>query len=381
MSFSMKVEQVELMKALNSLKNSTGKGKLTPYEKYLRLEMKLEPGNRHLLMLQTCNGGDFKELHFHVLDGTDGVSPLIEFDKLYRIVSTVDPMSEITMTQVDTMIKFDYTGRREPIMFNGVDSELFPRKPDLTKGNTMELEYDVLLAALEFCSPYLSTESPNAILNCMSVKIESQKIQFTAIDNTNKRFVYGECPTTSLTPGEFLVEVSALKKMFAGFSPKAKIDINMSETHITLSQPHIQTSLRQIAGAFPDITKNVLKPCPISLSMNKHELLSALDRVKVFVDEHDYKARIVNVKFNNMLTSISLKSQLGELEEAIMTQSNSGELEMSFLVDSFYQSVKSIDSDEINFGFYAKNNAILTPKIPSSRYQDQRVLVQAIQLD
>lgn len=381
MSFSMKVEQIELMKALNSLKNSTGKGKLTPYEKHLRLEMKTESGNRHLLTLQTSNGGDFKELHFHVLDGTDGISPLIEFEKLHRIVSTIDPMSEITMTQEETMIRFDYTGRREPIMFNGVDSELFPKKPDLTKGNAMELEYDVLLGALEFCAPYLTTESPNPILNCMNVAIEPPMIKFSAIDNTSKRFVYGECATTSLTKGEFLVEVSALKKMFPGFSPNSKIQINMGETHVTFSQSHIQTSLRRIAGSFPDITKNMLRPCPAQLTMNKQELLSALDRVKVFVDEKDYKARIINVKFDNMISNISLKSQLGQLDESIVTQSNATPFEMSFLVDSFYQSIKSIESDDILLEFYSKNNVLLKPKTPSPRYADQRVLVQAIQLD
>ena len=381
MNFSMKVEQVELMKALNSLRSSIGKGKLSPYEKYLKLEIKTEPGNRHLLILHTSCDGDYKQLRFHVLDGTDGVSPLIEFSKLYGIVSTIDPISEITMTQEDTMIRFDYTGRHDPIMFNGVDSEMFPQSPDLSKGETLELEYSVLLSALEFCAPYLTTDSPNPILNCMDVTIEPTLIKFSAVDNANKRFVYGECPTSSTTPGRFTVEVSALKKMIAGLSPNMKVEINISETHVTFSQSHLQISLRRIVGDFPDITKLMLKTCPVNLVMNKQDLLSALERVKVFVDEKDYKARIINVKFDNMLTNISLKSQLGQLEEMIVTQSNSTALEMSFLVDSFYQSIKSIDSVDVALDFYSKNNVLLKPNTPSTRYSEQRVLVQAIQLD
>lgn len=382
-TFKLEIEQIELFHAFQQIKPAIGVGKrcLTPHDKFIYLEVKSTLTGR-MLTLRATAGGDFKEISIPIKNGADGVLPLVDFNTLYSVVSTIEPTADIELYEDPSgsgNVMMNYTGRQDAILFSAVPSMNFPLVPDVANAQTkLSLTVEELEKASNLMSQYIAETASNPILACMNVKIDNGLLKVTGIDDKTKRFAYMELATASTTNGEFVVEVNKFKKVFAGFDPAYTVNIAVTPGHVSFYQANIRIALNGFAGVLPDVTPFTHKPHKVALTFNKQEMLNALDRVRVFVDETNFSSRVVSVNFDNGFTSMKIDSNTGRLSETVLTQMQGNPFKIDFLVDSLHHSIKSIDDDNIAMLFSSKSGGVLMPATQSQLYQDQRVLVQAV---
>ena len=153
------------------------------------------------------------------------------------------------------------------------------------------------------------------------------------------------------------------------------INIYAETNRIVFKSERTTTISRLLEGQFPQYNKLIPNESPKEAIVNVSQMISALDRVSVMVNE---KTSIAKFEFNeNNLTLSADTPDSGKSEENIDIDYTSEPLTIAFNYKYMLEALKNIDSDEVKIGL---NTSLSATVLRPNSDEDFVCLVMPVQI-
>ena len=380
--FKVVVEQLELMEGLRKIKNTVGKGKdaNNQTDKYVYMETYMDNIKKApMLRLVTTNFTEISEALVEVVSADIGVSPLMEYDKIFNMVGTIDDAIEITLhaPDEDTKLFMNYVGRRQAISFNCMPSAQFLFQTSPVTTSEVTVPYANFKEGLDAAATIISDDDRYPVFNCVHVTIADGMGEFEAIDSNLKRMVVFSKPMTHTNEGTFFVECNKVRRMISGFDATKNMNVLMSDNNIVFEQDGLKVTTRLLQGTFPEIKKFMPSQYAVETVFNRDEMLTSLKRAKIMFDNlSGVKSCIFDI--DQGFLTMNMNSQIGMLHECVINTLTGNPTQMAFMVDSISQALAAFSEPSIKMCFYSKSSCVLMPENPQG--YSHKVLVPAVRI-
>lgn len=199
----------------------------------------------------------------------------------------------------------------------------------------------------------ISTSESRVVLTGVSLKTKGNVLEFVATDSyrlARKQIEYSkELPEIKVViPGKSLDELYKILEDTEG-----AIEIHCSSSKILFKYQNLLFQSRLINGIFPNIETLIPEKYLLSLKFNKEELISAIDRVSIFVSNELSNIIKLNINNHNSVEFSSSSNEIGGAVEEVSLLSKSSEVnfEVAFSSKYFLDALKTFDSKEVTLNF------------------------------
>jgi DNA polymerase-3 subunit beta len=364
--FKVEMNRVLLLDALKSLKPYIGSGKDFVFNKYVFMEAWVDQTtNTNYLKLVAANSIDICEIITNVPACSDGILPLVEFNRFNDLINAIDaPVIDINTDGTNVLI--DYLGGGEPISLIGVDASNFPGFPNHNVQSSIIMPFDMFSNGVMIAGSIISQDDTYPLYNCVNITVKQNSMLFESVDSKYRRMiVYEQNTAAGKKEGSFFAEFNRLKKICQNNMPQGTdIQIDITDNGIIFSVGAMRVFTRLISGNFPDCIKLIPPNFVTTLQFDRLDLMSVLDRAKVLVDD---KTKTVHVRITSTTNDpaavdaieISASSPYGSMKEYVAHKNFSGkDLDLNFKVESLIDGLKNINDSTVNWMFPNLNTSI-----------------------
>lgn len=360
--FKVNIEQQKLIKALHAIQGSVGKGKQqNPTDKMVYMQAYTE-NNINKLKLITTNFNEWTSVTVDLtLPITEGIAPLVEYDRLLSLASTISPTIEIELSEVSAQgITLNYVGRKTPIEIACHVYNDFAVPPQITPTLTTSVPGSVFKSGLEKASKVIIDSDQKPLFNCVNITVNPANIIFEAIDGISNRIMAYVVPNTNTSTGKFFVECNKLKNMITGFDDSKPITINVCANNISVVQDNITAMLRLMNGGFPNTLQHMPNQYKNAIAFNKQEMINALKRIQSMYDS-TAGLKTCLCQFDNMFSTIKSNSTCGKITESVVTNLSGTAFDKTLVVDTMLRSLYTIETADVQMVEYDRGHICLSP--------------------
>lgn len=252
----------------------------------------------------------------------------------------------------------------------GLNSEEFPELPKVEEAKTVELSAEALLEGLRGSLFAASNDETKQVLAGIHLIVRSESMEFAATDGHRLAVVETinekEIDTEDLqvtVPAKALRE---LERTIASVQPEKDQPL-MVKAYLEPGQAVFELGDRRLTsrtleGQYPDYRLLIPESFEILVSVERRELISALERIAILANQKSQKTDSVkfNIDSEAQVLSLSVEAQdVGSGRESIQAQISGESLEIALNVKYAMESLKNIPSDNVTI----KLNSALTPVI------------------
>ena len=236
---------------------------------------------------------------------------------------------------------------------NGIDPNEFPNLDLEETKNPIVLNPVIFKNIINqtFFATSLSETRP--LLTGINFKLSGNMLEVIATDSyrlARKQIEYSkELPEIKVViPGKSLDELYKILEDTEG-----AIEIHCSSSKILFKYQNLLFQSRLINGIFPNIETLIPEKYLLSLKFNKEELISAIDRVSIFVSNELSNIIKLNINNHNSVEFSSSSNEIGGAVEEVSLLSKSSEVnfEVAFSSKYFLDALKTFDSKEVTLNF------------------------------
>jgi len=148
-------------------------------------------------------------------------------------------------------------------------------------------------------------------------------------------------PRKVIVPGKTLNEIS---KILSGEADN-HVEISFAANHILFEFDQTMVVSRLIEGEYFRIDQMLSGDFDTRIVINKREFMNCIDRATLLISESDKKPIILDITDENI--RLSIKSQLGNMEEDIAISKEGKDLMIGFNPKFLLDALRVIDDDEI----------------------------------
>lgn len=288
---------------------------------------------------------------------------------LNEIVSRL-PAGDITLeeTAEETVTLTCAIGRYE---VRGMDATDFPQLPVIENSQALLLPKDILLEGLQGCLFATSTDDTKQVLMGVHLKISPDNLEFAATDGHRLAIVKTTNQTTSETespvssnnaPFEITIPARALRELekIAGMQQSdSAIALHLDQAQVVFQLPvaiadgsiaaatYHRITTRTLEGQYPDYHQLIPKEFQRQLSIERQQLLSAVERIAVLADKKNHLVKF-NLDSDRQQLTLSVEaSDIGAGQESMSAQISGDSLEIVFNVRYLHSVIKAIPSREL----------------------------------
>lgn len=369
MSFKVLVEQTEIMNGLKRIKCTLGKGKgsssgSVDTSGMVYMEVTTNQSSKiPVLKMITNNGYELTECYIDILSGEIGISVLVEYSKLVKMVGTIDPTIEILLQSDCSKLSLNYVGRVKPIILNGIGPENFLLPPEEQVQEVIKIPLVAIKEGVQSIAPFIVDNSASPLYNCINIEIKSGKAIFQALSvNTNMVLIYVK-DTAHKNDINFFIECNKLNKMVDSFDDSKDVNLSVSGNNSILEQDDIKQNIRLLQGTYPDFRSFMLRQYVVEAIVVKEDFLVTIDRAKILSDSANVVSKPIVINFTETFININLQSQFGFIFESIPCKLKGKPFSMAFNIESLYAAVKAIKGDKVRIGFSTRSGCVVSPLI------------------
>lgn len=297
-------------------------------------------------------------------------------------------MGEILSRLNDELIKLELngsniaiTGKKSKFDIIGISANEFPQiEENIEETDCMEIETQPFIKAVRQVVLAAAGYETNNLLSGVVCQVDKNILEMAATDGNRLARVRevvknnssdNETPFEMLISSKVLSELSKISTLVE--SDLIKICKEQKKIVITIDKTKIITRLMQ--GQFPKYNQLIPQTFPKEAVITKLNLISALERVAVMVNE---KNSIVKLEFADNTLKLSGDSpDAGNSQDEIDIQYTSEPLTIAFNYKFILEFLKIVEADEIKFNLNSSLSAtVLTP----CSDEDYIYLVMPVQL-
>lgn len=263
--------------------------------------------------------------------------------------------------------KLHITTNNHQSTINGIAADEFPVMPTIQKGETWQIQADVLKQALQQVAGAASGDEARPILTGLFFHGDAKNLYIAATDSY--RLAERKITKTKMDKINFILPASAahdVLRILSDSDSTAEVTITQDSQQVRFETADTELIARLIEGEYPDYQKLIPTEFAVQASLPKSELISIVKVSSLFARA---AAGSVVVRVNEGQKTIeiqSVASQIGENTASAPAEViGDGEITLNarFLLDA----VNALDGDHVRIGFNEK----LQPVLVSSPGHDE----------
>lgn len=233
----------------------------------------------------------------------------------------------------------------------GMSRESFPELP--TPPEVLaEIPAGLLSSMIARTIFAISAEESRFTLNGALLLVKPESLVMVSTDGHRLAMVEAPADLGVVSPYKALLPRKAMaeiQKLSAETESDAKIRFSGDENHLFFELGERLLISRKLTGNFPDFDRVLPKDHPLSVTLRRDELRSAIERVAQFSDE---RTRAIRLSFDkDELKVFSSLSETGESEESVGISYSGPQTEIGFNAQYILDFLRAISDENVSFRF------------------------------
>jgi DNA polymerase III subunit beta len=299
--------------------------------------------------------------------------------KLLNDIVAKLPSGEITLDDEAGENLVTITSESGRYQVRGMSAEEFPELPSIEQGETNQLSATAFIDGLKGSLVACSQDESKQVLTGVYLKVEPERLEFAATDGHRLGIVEvypndadsadGEADAESVanpSMGSFEVTVPAkalreLEKMLGSGQDEDRLGLQLEQGQVVFGWGDRKLTTRTLEGKYPDYRLLIPKQFQRQITLDRKQLLSALERIAVLAD----KTNLVKFSIDSASQSIALSVEsqdLGSGRESLAGQVSGADLDIAFNIKYLMDGLKTLLTQEITISLNGPlEPVILTP--------------------
>jgi DNA polymerase III subunit beta len=300
--------------------------------------------------------------------------------KLLNDIVAKLPSGEITLDDEAGENLVTITSESGRYQVRGMSAEEFPELPSIEQGETNQLSATAFIDGLKGSLVACSQDESKQVLTGVYLKVEPERLEFAATDghrlgivevypNDTDSAADGESAAESVanpSMGSFEVTVPAkalreLEKMLGSGQEEDRLGLQLEQGQVVFGWGDRKLTTRTLEGKYPDYRLLIPKQFQRQITLDRKQLLSALERIAVLAD----KTNLVKFSIDSASQSIALSVEsqdLGSGRESLAGQVSGADLDIAFNIKYLMDGLKTLLTQEITISLNGPlEPVILTP--------------------
>jgi DNA polymerase III subunit beta len=299
--------------------------------------------------------------------------------KLLNDIVAKLPSGEITLDDEAGENLVTITSESGRYQVRGMSAEEFPELPSIEQGETNQLSATAFIDGLKGSLVACSQDESKQVLTGVYLKVEPERLEFAATDGHRLGIVEvypndadsadGESDAESVanpSMGSFEVTVPAkalreLEKMLGSGQDEDRLGLQLEQGQVVFGWGDRKLTTRTLEGKYPDYRLLIPKQFQRQITLDRKQLLSALERIAVLAD----KTNLVKFSIDSATQSIALSVEsqdLGSGRESLAGQVSGADLDIAFNIKYLMDGLKTLLTQEITISLNGPlEPVILTP--------------------
>lgn len=253
----------------------------------------------------------------------------------------------------------------------GISADEFPQtlnEEELKDKESVEIELNPFIKSIKYTAFSAANYENRNIISGVFCSISKENIEMAATDGnrltrivekiTNEKGTEISCVIPSKTLQEFLRIASLLND--------DKISLIIEKTRIIFKTASMIMSSRLLEGEYPPYKQLIPQNCEKNAEVNREEMISALERVSVMVNERTNIVRFIFGENTLFLKADTPDAGLGE--DSISIEYTDEELTIAFNYRYVLDSLKIMESERVKIGLGGSLSATLFKPVSDDDY-------------
>lgn len=304
------------------------------------------------ILLETQKDGRLKIV---ATDMEVGISTLLPVDiiqqgsitipakKFHDIIKELpDGEVEINVTKNNTI---NIKTRKASFKIMGLDKEEYPKLPEFSLENAIEIDQSIIKESLSLTSFAISHDETRYVLNGVLISFQGKQIKFVATDGRRLAFFKKDVEQKSNTNIEMIVPAKTIHELLKLLNWEGKVKIIPSQNKVIFYLEDTVLSSSLIEGNFPNYEQVIPKEEKTQTQVNREEFLQAIRRASLLTSPESPAMKFDFIK-NKII--VSAKSpNMGEAKEDVASEFKGNEITIGFNPGYFIDVLKNLEEEKI----------------------------------
>lgn len=250
---------------------------------------------------------------------------------------------------------------------NGLSAEDFPELPLVQAGEALSVATEALMEGLRGTLFATSGDETKQVLTGIHLKVRADSLEFAATDGHRLAVVTTANVNGDSAVTEFEVTVPAralrdLEKMISSRNSTEPIALYYDQGQTVFQCGDQYITSRTLEGQYPNYNQLVPKQFERQVTLDRKQLLSALERIAVMADQ---KNNVVRLSLDNDAQAVTLfveAQDVGSGQESLSAQISGDSLEIAFNVRYLMDGLKAVNSADVQLQLNsATSPVVLSP--------------------
>jgi DNA polymerase-3 subunit beta len=296
-------------------------------------------------------------------------------EKFLGILNSI-PDGELEFEQNDMKIVIRPAFKKIRFQLKSIDSDKFPEFPVVREDEFFEMpvkEFKDMILQTVFA---ISDDETRYFMNGVFFEKQEDRIVMVATDGRRLAYIQKEAEKGIKDFNGVIIPPKILNLITKRAGDEGLISISVTDKLIFIRFGSYLLSSVLIEGQFPNYSKVIPEKQNFSFSVNRLEMLDALKRVSLLVEQ---KSRRVYLGLESGVMSVaSEESELGIAREEILCKYEGEKVSMALNYRYIEEPFKVMDEDEVSVHFTEPTRAITIKPVPE---KDFFHIVMPMQLD
>lgn len=265
--------------------------------------------------------------------------------KLFLDIAKKLPESNISI-DIDDKFKATIKCGKSKFTLAGRDGSEFPGMPEIEVKDEVTVSEFTLKEIIRQTIFSVAENDTNKTMMGELFEIDGDRLNVTSLDGhrisirkVDLRNSYQ--PVKVIVPGNVLAEIGKI------ISGDADLDvlIEFSDKHIIFKFDGVIVVSRLIDGKYFDISRMTNMDSTISVTVNRRDLIDAIDRGSLLVREGDRKPVVIDIAKNKMVVSVT--SSMGSMHDTLEASQNGNDIKIGFNPKFMIEALRAIDDEDV----------------------------------
>ena len=284
-------------------------------------------------------------------------------EKFFGILNSI-PEGEIEFEQKDNKIKVKTSVKKANFQLKSISSDKFPEFP-VSSAEYFEIPVKNFKDMVNQTVFAVSDDETRFFMNGVYLEKTENKIVMVATDGRRLAYIEKDANDIKNFPG-IIVHPKILNIITKRAGDEGLIAISVTDKIIFVRFGSYSFSSLLLDGQFPNYRKVIPEEQPNTLSVNRTEMLDALRRVSLLVEQKSHRVYL-GLK-PGVMEIYSEEGEIGDAKEEIPCKYDGEEVALALNYRYIEEPFKVIDSDEISIRFSGPTKAITIVPVPQTDF-------------
>jgi DNA polymerase III subunit beta len=291
--------------------------------------------------------------------------------KLLNDIVSKLPSGDITLDDEAGENLVTITSASGRYQVRGMSAEEFPELPSIEDGETNQLSATAFIDGLKGSLVACSQDETKQILTGVYLKVNADCLEFAATDGHRLGIVEvypaeteEQTPSTGSSAFEVTVPAKALReldKMLGSRQEGDKLELQLEQGQVVFAWGDQKLTTRTLEGRYPDYRLLIPKQFQRQITLDRKQLLSALERIAVLADQTNLVKFSIDGTGQSIALSVEAQDR-GSGRESLAAQISGADLDIAFNVKYLMDGLKTLPTQEITISLNGPlEPVILTP--------------------